>query len=83
MMTLTEYIARECAGQSQTEIAHRLGISQSFLSEILAERRRPGDATKMKIERATGGLVPAAVWFQSAAPPPASGSGGAQTTPTS
>lgn len=61
--------------RSQREWAARLGISQSYLSQILSAVRDPGRDTILQIERATAGEVPAAAWFVST-PAPGCGAGG-------
>lgn len=48
---------------TQAQIAERLGISRSYLAEILSGAKRPGRNTIEKIEQATQGAVPASSWF--------------------
>ena len=38
----------------QTEIANKVGVSKSFICDILHERRRPSASTAEKLEKATG-----------------------------
>lgn len=61
MQTLHEYIAAE--GLTQEAAAERIGISRSYLSEILSGAKLPGRKTIELIEIATGGRVPASTWF--------------------
>lgn len=64
-----EHLKAWMAGQeprSQRAWAERLGVAQSYLSQILTGARQPGRATIEQIERATAGAVSAAAWFQSA-----------------
>ena len=66
-MTLTEFIAEANASfekpRTQAEWAEAFGISRSYLAEILSGAKEPGRNAIRKIEAATGGKVPAAVWF--------------------
>lgn len=62
-MKLAEYIEAHEQGRTQAEIAADIGISRSYLAEILSGAKLPGRDAIGKIERATRGLVPAAVWF--------------------
>lgn len=50
------------SGRSQAHWAHQFGVSPPFLSEILNGKKRPGLDVAVRIERATGGQVPAASW---------------------
>lgn len=61
-MTLHEFILTHSPG-TQAEFAAKIGISRSYLADILRGAKLPGRATILKIEAATLGLVPAAVWF--------------------
>ncbi|HNZ03091.1 MAG TPA: helix-turn-helix transcriptional regulator [Myxococcota bacterium] len=62
-MKLHEYMMT--TGATQTEVARRLGVSQSYLSEILATERqssrirgrRPSPELAMRIVELTGGQV--------------------------
>lgn len=62
-MTLTDYIRTHAAGRTQGDVAREIGISRSYLAEILSGAKLPGRDAIGKIERATGGKVPASVWF--------------------
>ena len=64
-MRLNEYRAqRATEGRgTQAELAKEIGISRSYLAEILSGAKKPGRDTIEKIERATDGRVPASVWF--------------------
>lgn len=44
----------------QSELAERIGISPSHLSLLIARKRQPSLDVAFRIERATGGAVPAA-----------------------
>lgn len=50
------------SGETRSAWAARLGISRSYLSDILNGNRKPGLELAVRIERATGGEVPAAIW---------------------
>ena len=62
-MELTEYARTHAAGMSQKDLARQIGISRSYLAEILSGAKIPGRDAIGKIERATDGKVPASVWF--------------------
>lgn len=64
MMNLNEYLAKHAAGRTQGAIAKEIGISRSYLAEILSGAKVPGRNAITKIERATGGAVPASIWFE-------------------
>lgn len=62
MMTLSQYLdAKEI---TQAEFAAQLGVSQGTVSKLCGSRR-PSWEMAAKIEAATGGLVPVAVWARS------------------
>lgn len=65
MMTLTEYA--QTHGRTQAQLAQETGLSRSYLAEILSGAKMPGREAISKIEKGTGGAVPAAVWFGAAA----------------
>lgn len=46
------------------EAAAVIGISRSYLNEILLERRPPSRNAIQKIHTGTGGKVPAGLWFE-------------------
>jgi len=62
MMTLAAYMHEN--NLTQGAAAAVIGVSRSYLSEILSGAKRPGRAAIERIEAATGGAVPAAVWFR-------------------
>jgi transcriptional regulator with XRE-family HTH domain len=51
-------------GISQNAFADRIGVSKGYLSQILAGNRKPSREMIEKIDVATGGSVPPAVWFK-------------------
>lgn len=60
-MTLTAYLtAHEI---TQDAFARRIGLTQATVSRLCLGERAPSIRTAGLIERATGGAVPAAVWF--------------------
>lgn len=65
-MELTDYISTHAVGRSKADVAREIGISRRYLLEILSGEKMPGRNTIAKIEAATGGRVPAGVWFQRA-----------------
>lgn len=50
-------------GLTQARLAREIGISRSYLAEILKGVKVPGRNAIAKIATATGGKVPASVWF--------------------
>jgi hypothetical protein len=66
MQTLTSYLASQPKRTDQ-EWAEEFGISRSHFTEIRLNTAQPGKNLMMKIEQATGGKVPVASWFSSAA----------------
>lgn len=69
MTPLTEYMKSErAAGKNQAKVAARLGISRSYLSEIASGAKKPSLDVAVRIERETGGAVPATSWID--LPPP-------------
>jgi plasmid maintenance system antidote protein VapI len=61
-----EFIAK--SGETRSAWADRLGISKSFLSEILNGNRTPSLDLAVRIERMTEGAVLAACWIPMPAP---------------
>lgn len=56
-MTLKEYFRTEPMG-AVNEMAEYLGITPTWLSLLIHERKRPSPELAVKIEKATQGLVP-------------------------
>lgn len=54
------------SGQTRSQWADRLGISRSYLSDILNGNKRPGLDLALDIERETGGVVTVKSWARSA-----------------
>lgn len=65
MMDLSTYLAD--TGTSQRAFAERVGISPSFLNELLRTDKEPGLETAQKIAAETGGAVPLTAWPKLAA----------------
>ena len=59
-MTLKEYFSTEPMG-AVNEMAEHLGITPTWLSLLIHERKRPSAELAIKIEIATQGLVPRTV----------------------
>lgn len=57
-----DYIAT--SGLTQTAWAARIGVSKSYLSHLIRGNRMPSLQTAVRIERETGGAVPAASWVE-------------------
>lgn len=49
----------EARSLGRSVFADQIGISESFLSQVLSRKRRPSLEVAVKIERATDGQVPA------------------------
>ncbi|MBC7156376.1 MAG: helix-turn-helix transcriptional regulator [Rhodobacteraceae bacterium] len=64
MASLSDHI--RSSGQSQREWAARFGVSEPYLSDLLRGNRRPSLDLACRIERATGGAVPALSWVPAA-----------------
>jgi transcriptional regulator with XRE-family HTH domain len=58
------------SGLTRTQWADRLGISRSYLSDILNGNKMPSLVLATAIERETGGQVLATSWVPEAAPRP-------------
>lgn len=57
---LAEYIAS--AGLTQAEFSRQTGIPQPMVCQWSCGKRRPGLASALAIEKATGGKIPASYW---------------------
>lgn len=58
------------SGATRSAWADRLGISKSFLSDLLNGNRTPSLELAVRIERMTEGAVPAACWIPLPEPAP-------------
>lgn len=58
---LAKYL--ESRSESQADFAKRAELSRSYVCEILNGTRVPGRSVIARINEATGGVVPPAVWF--------------------
>lgn len=64
-MTLLELIQLpEHRGTSRKDWSKRLGLSNSYLSEILNGRKTPSISVIRQIAEKTDGAVPPAAWFE-------------------
>jgi transcriptional regulator with XRE-family HTH domain len=50
------------SGLTQTAWADRIGVSRSYMSNLLNGKKRPSLEVAVRIERETGGLIPASSW---------------------
>lgn len=66
-MTLNDFITHHWPDWPQSRVAAEIGISRRYLLEILSGDKMPGRNAIAKIEKATKGKVPPAVWFTDAA----------------
>jgi transcriptional regulator with XRE-family HTH domain len=62
MMTLSEYMKQKQI--TQVQLAARLGVHQGTIARLVSGDRSPSWELAAKIERATAGHVPVAVWAQ-------------------
>lgn len=62
----SEYILT--SGQNRAAWADKLGVSRSYLSDILNGNKTPSLELAVKIERATGGVILAASWIPDPSP---------------
>ena len=62
MQKLAEY--RKHIGISQREFAELVGVHQSIISKLEAGRAQPGLSLAVRIQKATGDLVPVTVWIE-------------------
>lgn len=60
MEHLKQYLA--ASGTKQSALAEQLGISRGYMSEIVGGTKIPSLVLAFRLERATGGAVPAVVW---------------------
>ncbi|MDI7267578.1 MAG: YdaS family helix-turn-helix protein [Myxococcota bacterium] len=58
---------RRAAGITVPALAARLEVTQAAVEHWLSGRRIPTGAHAAAIERLTGGLIPAAAWYEAAA----------------
>jgi transcriptional regulator with XRE-family HTH domain len=56
------------SGQTRSQWAGRLGISPSYLSDILNGKKRPALDLAFQIENETAGAVPVGCWRKDAPP---------------
>lgn len=63
MMTIEQWIERHHSGRTQGEVASALGVSRSYLTQILGGTREPGRKTQALIFKATGGAVTPDSWL--------------------
>jgi transcriptional regulator with XRE-family HTH domain len=68
MKKLATYI--KDAGISQREFADRIGVDYSIVSRLARDGMRPSLDLAVRIERETGGEVPATSWVPEPAPAP-------------
>jgi transcriptional regulator with XRE-family HTH domain len=61
MNALHRYAAE--TAKTHAELAEEIGLSRSYVTEILSGTRRPGRKAIEKIADATNGAVPAQSWF--------------------
>jgi len=60
-MTLNEYI--QSLGLRHEDAAQQIGISRSYLTEIVSGAKAPGRNTIAKINIWSGGSLPPSIWF--------------------
>ena len=62
MMKLEHYLSWK--NLTQARFAEQVDVNQSTISKLVTGSKKPTWATAAKIEKATGGAVPVAVWAQ-------------------
>lgn len=62
MNALHDYLIK--AAYTQKRFADAVGVDQSVISKLSRGRTSPGLDLAVKIERATGGAVPASSWVE-------------------
>jgi transcriptional regulator with XRE-family HTH domain len=55
---------------ARRDFAAQIGVDQSVLSRFCNDQARPGLETAVRIERATGGIIPASAWIPEPEPTP-------------
>lgn len=65
---LTDAIAR--SGKTRSQFAEELGVGRPYLSMLESGKKRPSLELAIRIERLTGGAVPASSWVDCLAPNP-------------
>lgn len=55
-------------GESQAEFARRIGVSKSYMSELLSGGKTPSLSLALKIADATRGSVPVEAWASATRP---------------
>lgn len=61
MINFRDYL--KSSGQSMTKFADRVGLSQSYLSELSSGRKTPSLETAYDIFTASGGKIPLTYWL--------------------
>jgi DNA-binding XRE family transcriptional regulator len=65
MNRLAAYLAQ--TSESQTAFASRIGSTQATVSRLCTDAMRPSLSLASRIERETGGVVPATGWIETGA----------------
>lgn len=65
-MNIKEYLTKE--NMSQRELAKSIGVSDPYVSEIIAGKKNPSPALATRIEKATNGEVKASDLLQHLVP---------------
>jgi len=64
MQQFAEYLQSHNPQRKDREWAEVLGVSRSHLNMLKHGKAQPSKRLMLRIERATGGAVPLAVWFE-------------------
>lgn len=67
MTKLAAYMKDRSPPKTQADWGALFGISRNYLSEIASGAKSPSLEVAVRIERATGGAVPASSWIESPA----------------
>lgn len=68
MATFSEYF--KTSGRTRTDLARDLGISYSYLCDLVRGECFPSVNLALKIQRETGGFIPVEYWAAEADMPP-------------
>lgn len=64
MKTLRQYIDAAKPKRTHEEWAELFGISRSYFTDLVNDKVKPGRNVMARINEATNGKVPPAVWFR-------------------
>jgi len=71
MEQITAYLKE--TKRTKADMARELGVSKSYMTELCSGEKTPGLQLALRIQAATGGLVPATSWLRSPSSAPQPG----------